>query len=264
MKRPTKNGGISSPTARSSKAAAKKGAPDEEGAKTKKETKTAANRKAAATKAAEMAGKKRAGNSFVASYPEVSPLELAQLVVAMGLSSDPKGGQKALTLLVRCDNTIKYFQGERERLVDIYAKSYAERIEGILAMDLDLESPQQFFTVNQVWARLKLDPLVVGKEEIRGEALWTEFCRQVGQRPGFQMEAIDGSASEIYTLEELLSMRRKYLEWRASTAKANQKLGKNNLPRRGRGPEEEIGGDEDYSASGDSQSGSPFTRLPKV
>jgi hypothetical protein len=258
MNRPTKKGETSGASARSSKAAAKKGVTKKSGAKTKKPNKAEAMRKAA-----EMVAKKRSGNLFVASLPNVSPVELAHLVVAMGLSSKPTGPLEAMKLLARCDDAIKNTRDVRQRLEDNYAKFDKEKNEAMLALGLDPEKPGKHFTLGQVVTLLRMETLMVGKETLSGESLWREFCTQTGQGLGSPLKDDDGGIVEGFTLQELLEVHRKYLDWRAPIAAANQRRGARNLPKPNKVGEGGSTEDLDNPASGDVQGGSPFTRAPK-
>jgi hypothetical protein len=182
--------------------------------------------------AAEQAVQKALDAKYFGTVPEVSPLELAHLVVAMGLGDQADGPAKALMLVARSATCITAMRRQIEQLNDNMAKGNANDAMLLAKMGLSPEKADGTFSVDQVIARLPTAPLKIGDETLRGKHLWDEFRRQVdpqSERPGKERE--DGTYPEEYTLIDLIRFYKEFKVWRNKIAAENVAKGSKNLPK---------------------------------
>lgn len=179
--------------------------------------------------AAEQAVQKALDAKYFGTVPEISPLELAHLVVAMGLGDQADGPAKALMLVGRSAGYIEAMRRQLEQLNDNVAKGNANDAMLLAEMGLSPEMTDGIFSVDQVIAKMPTAPLKVAGNMLRGKHLWHEFRRQVdpqSERPGKERE--DGTYPEEYTLIDLIRSYKEFKVWRNKIATANvAKAGEN-------------------------------------
>lgn len=201
---------------------------------------------------AEQAYEKALEARHVITMPEVTPLELAHLVAAMGLGDRDDGPAKALSLVSRSATYIEDKKAELKRLEDAIAEHNANWARMIAALGLSEEEANKTFSIDQVIARLPLDRLKVAGKTLRGKGLWNEFCRQIDltPRPQEQSGKDDGSP-EAYSLSDLYRIHQKFIEWREKIASKNIAKGAKNLKvvSRERREEAQKGGAEAVDAA---------------
>lgn len=171
---------------------------------------------------AELAAREALKTNFVAPFPEVTPLELAHLVAAMGLGEQEDGPSKALSLLSRSAAYIEGMKAQFERLNAVIAPGKVDEIRIMAELGLSIEDAKKTFTVDEVIRKMPKDPLNIAGESLRGRRLWDEFLRQVNPKLGHPGKTDEGGSSpEEYTLGDLLRIYQEFKEWRSMIAAAN-------------------------------------------
>ena len=193
--------------------------------KTKSPEKLAAKRptKKVLEATAEQASKKALETQYMTPMPEISPLGLAHLVVAMGLCDHDDGPAKGLDLVRRCMFRIDRQKAEYERLNGVLAKGGAKVARTLAEIGLSSATADQEFSLKQVITKMPTGPLKIAGKELRGVALWDEFRRQKDPqrgRPGKKGE--DGEATEVYSQSDLFKVYKQFKDWRDKIAKANR------------------------------------------
>ena len=184
---------------------------------------------------AELAFREALEADHVAPFPEVTPLELAHLVAAMGLGEQEDGPLKALVLLGKSATCIDRMKAQFERLNVVLGTAKAAKAKIMAVLRLGLEAANKTFTVDEVIAKMPTEPLKVAGRTLRGEDLWNEFRRQVDPKPGRPGKADkDGTSPEEYLLSDLLRIYQEFTDWRTKIAAANQAKGSKNLDKANR------------------------------
>jgi hypothetical protein len=229
-------------------------------AKFRPPTKPRPPKRSALTKVPSMAAddaRKRVEKRFADHIPEVTPLELAHLVIAMGLASDEKGPSQAAILLGRC---ARFLENSRELLKRFGASEAAEISEKIVFLErlgCSPEAPPDRVSVNQIVKIWNLERLKVEGKDLRGRSLLMEFLSRV------PANGMAGNPEDGLTLVEAINLEKAYNQWRNGIAKKNQAAGKKNLQRIQNDAKDMMGGDADFAVSMDEQRGNPFTRGPR-
>lgn len=188
-----------------------------------------------AKKLAEDAAGKVLMARHVEPLPQVTPLELAHLVAAMGLGDRADGPAKALSLVSRSAAYIDAMKAQFERLNDVLGQDKAATARMMAELGLGLEAVDKTFSVDEVIAKMSTRLLKVGRKLLQGKALWEEFRRQVDPKPGRPGKADkDGTSPEEYLLSDLLRVYREFTEWRDKIATANLARGSKNLDKTNR------------------------------
>lgn len=185
--------------------------------------------------AAKLASQKALEAKHVSPLPEITPLELAHLVAAMGLGDHADGPLKALSLVSRSAAYIEGMKAQFERLNGVLAAGKANDSSIMAEMGLSMEAADKIFSVDEVIAKMPTEPLIVNSIKLRGTALWDEFRRQVvplPRRPGKVRE--DGTAPEVYSHADLIRVYREFKGWRDKIAAVNLAKGSKNLAKANR------------------------------
>lgn len=184
---------------------------------------------------AELASREALEAKHVSPMPEITPLELAHLVAAMGLGDQADGPSKALSLVSRSAACIEGIKAQFERLDGAIAIGRANEAKIMAKLGLSMEAADKTFTVDEVIAKMDTAPLKVAGRMLRGKGLWNEFRRQVDPKPGRPGKADkDGTSPEEYVLSDLLRVYQEFTEWRVKIAAANKAKGRKNLDRTNR------------------------------
>lgn len=206
---------------------------------------------------AELASREALKVRQVEPMPEVTPMELAHLVAAMGLGEDADGPAKALSLVSRSAAYIEGMKAQFERLNGVLAAGMANDASIMAEMGLAPDAVKMTFSVDQVIAKLPTERLKVAGEMLRGTPLWNEFRRQVELPPGRPGKSqIDGTSPEEYTLADLILVYRRFKDWRDTIAAENLAKGKKNLTK--------INKERHESASTDGAEAVDAVQLPKM
>lgn len=207
---------------------------------------------------AELASREVLKARHVAPMPEVTPLELAHLVAAMGLGEQADGPAKALSLLSRSAAYIDGMKIHFENLNDSLATEKSDKSRILAELGLSKEAADRTFSVDEVIAKLPTEPLKVSGKELRGRNLWIEFRRQVDPQPGRPGKTAeeDQPAPEEYSLADLIRVFRQFMKWRDTIATANKAKGSKNLDKTNRERRE--------NAKTDGADAVDAVRLPKV
>jgi hypothetical protein len=181
---------------------------------------------------------------YVALFPEITPLELAHLVAAMGLGDHDDGPSKALSLVCRSGTYIKGMKAQFERLNGVIAAQTANELKILTEMGLSPEAAAKSFSVDEVIARMPTDPLKIADKLLRGKDLWDEFRRQVNPQPGGPGKTReDGSAPEVYWQADLIRVYQEFKGWRDKIAVKNLAKGSKNLAKANRERKEAVSAD---------------------
>lgn len=184
---------------------------------------------------AELAFREALEAKHVSPLPEITPLELAHLVAAMGLGDQADGPSKALSLVSRSAAYIEGMKAQFERLDGAIAIGRANEAKIMAKLGLGMEAANKTFTVDEVIAKMPTERLKVAGRTLRGEDLWNEFRRQVDPKPGRPGKADkDGTSPEEYLLSDLLRIYQEFTDWRTKIAAANQAKGSKNLDKANR------------------------------
>jgi hypothetical protein len=199
--------------------------------------KTAAKRpsRKQAKEMAELASREVLKARHVEPMPEVTPLELAHLVAAMGFGDQADGPAKALSLLSRSAAYIEGMKAEFKRLDNVISEDRANIAKIMAELGLSKEDADKTFSVEDVIAKMDKAPLKVAGRMLRGKGLWNEFRRQVDPKPGRPGKANEeGASPEEYVLSDLLRVYQEFSKWRVKIAAANKAKGSKNLDKTNR------------------------------
>lgn len=204
--------------------------------------------------------RKQVEANFSSYVADVSPLELAHLVIAMGLTSEKSGPAKAMGLLNQC---ARFIGRSRRMFANIgkgFAQGAAERTELLMRFGFDPKNPPEWITGAQILKVLKFEKLRVGGRDLRGRKLFEEFLRQTTSADSKSLGK-SGEHEDVFTASAVVQLDKRYHQWRSKIAKKNQASGKKNLPRSRKGSTPEVGADAEYPVSLERRD--PFTRGPK-
>jgi hypothetical protein len=190
---------------------------------------------------AELASREVLKARHVEPMPEVTPLELAHLVAAMGLGDQEDGPAKALSLVSRSATYIKGMKAQFDRLDSVIAEERANKARIMAETGLSKEPADKTFSIDEVIAKLPTEPLKVAGRTLRGKSLWSEFSRQVDPKHRPQEQpGKDGGSPEAYSLSDLLRVYQEFTEWRDKIAAENIAKGTKNLIRANQKREQEA------------------------
>jgi hypothetical protein len=184
---------------------------------------------------AELASREALKVRQVEPMPEVTPMELAHLVAAMGFGEQADGPAKALSLLSRSAAYIEGMKAEFKRLDNVITEDRANMAKIMMELGLSKEDADKTFSVEDVIAKMDTAPLMVAGRMLRGKGLWNEFRRQVDPKPGRPGKADEeGASPEEYLLSDLLRVYQEFIKWRVKIAAANKAKGSKNLDKANR------------------------------
>jgi hypothetical protein len=213
-------------------------------------------RKAAAQEAAE----KALVGEYVSPLPNISPLELAHLVAAMGLSEHADGPLQALMLVSKCAGVIEKNKAFFALLNNQMAKAKADEVLAMITIGISPEQRDAKFTLDEVIAKMPTDRLKIGNSMLRSKELWDEYCRLTESPVSADSDSPDGL--RLFSVTELMGIYSKFCTWREGIAKRNQAKGKKNLNKKKDGLSAGFEAEE-VNSVGETDSVSPFVRRPK-